>query len=116
MKSTLFTRFVRFLCIALLAMTVAANTATAQTQVASADAQAGKAEEVFVSWDTLTVGCAAGGLSAVAAGLMPLVTSYAGGPTNITGDLLFGWAGLGCAVGVWAGIFAIATAWILDSM
>jgi|GEM_PF-3578871 len=114
MKSNFVTRFLRVLCIAVFAIAVAGGSAWAQTQGA---APAKQVEEVFVSVDTVLVGCAAGGFSAAAAALLPLMTSYAaGGPTTYQGDLMLGWAGLGCAVGIWAGLIAIGTAIVLDAL
>lgn len=113
MKAVITSRLIRLLSVALFALALTVPTlAMAQTQPA---APAGAAEE-FVSWDTLIVGCSAGGFSAGAAAVMPLVTSYAaGGPTSVTTELLAGWFGLGCATGIWAAIIAIGTAMALDA-
>lgn len=113
MKALLSSRLVRFLSVALFALALTVpSLAVAQTPAAPA-ADAGME---FASWDTVIVGCSAGGFSAVSAALMPLLTSYAaGGPTSTSTGLLGGWFGLGCATGVWAAVIAIGTALILDA-
>ncbi len=104
----------KLLAVAVVVVAFAGAPALAQTGTA-APAEVPEGEE-FISWDTLIVGCAAGGFSAGVAAVLPLLTSYAeGGPTTVTSGLLGAWAGLGCMVGVWAGIIAIGTAMLLDS-
>ncbi len=110
MKKFLMSRFLRSFCAAFFAIAlIFPSVAQAQTEPAP------QVEEEFVSWDTLTVGCAAGGFASGVAMLLPLFTTYAaGGPTFVTWELMGGWIGLGCAVGIWAGALAIGTALLLE--
>lgn len=111
-------RSLRILSVLLIALSfLAINTYTSSAQPLHQNGN-GEVEEVFVSWDTLIVGCVAGGLSSASTALIPLIpviSTYASGaPTVLTFDLLAGWTGLGCAVGIWAGILAIGTALVLE--
>lgn len=114
MKAFLSARIVRFLSAVLFALAIVSpGIAAAQGQPAAPAADAGME---FASWDTLIVGCSAGGFSAVSAAVMPMFTAYAaGGPTSLTGDVLWTWFGLGCATGIWAAVIAIGTGIILDA-
>jgi len=113
MKTSFLTRMFAVLLAAVFAAGIAIQPALAQTEPAAPAAAEG---EEFISYDTLIVGCASGGFSAAASAVLPQLTTFPmGGPASAPWSLLGAWFGLGCAVGIWAGILAIATALLLES-
>lgn len=117
MKTSFLTRMFAVLLAAVFAAGIAIQPVLAQTEAAApAAAEAVPEGEEFISWDTLIVGCASGGFSASASAVLPQLTTFPmGGPASAPWSLLGAWFGLGCAVGIWAGILAIGTALLLDS-